>query len=118
MQSKLIAALESAGLPVHCCPACGHSDWTFAGDTTVGFEEVRCRYCSREYRGMLPSEEYVHWADKARQAAHDREVRKLRQAHARLKQLWDSYYDLVGERRLLVCVNAGRMGDDDDEIPF
>lgn len=118
MNQELIQALESAGLPYACCPTCDRSRWTFSGTTTRGFERVCCQECGRTYTGMSAAQEYAHWAERARDAAHSGDVRRVRQANARMRLLWDAYPDLDRSAYTLVCTAPGASGWDDDEIPF
>lgn len=118
MTSELERALEQAGLPLACCPSCEHSEWRFEGTTKAGFDSVSCAWCSRTYTGMTALQEYAHWAERARDAARAMDARKVRQANARLRQIWEEYPDLERTERYLVCTFSGRLDGADDEIPF
>lgn len=118
MNQAIAQALELAGLPYACCPMCDGSDWMFTGSTKGGFDSATCRRCGRRYQGMTAAQEYAHWADKARDAARNGDLRKVRQAHTQMRLLWDAYPDLDRSAYRLICVAPGASGFDDDEPPF
>lgn len=118
LQDEIARLLESAGLPVQCCPTCEKSEWLFEADTRYGVAWARCNWCSRYYTGMTAKMEYAHWAEVARDAARINDVRRVRMAHTRMRVIWESSPELARESRILVCTQPGRCDCDGDEIPF